>query len=188
MQGYTNIIKATVCCGVRFLYEIAGKDTDRIVFTVANRIANGTRNDGTKAAHYIWTDNTGNNGSYGDNLKDFIIVNNLGEVTATDWRVNPNSGNQLKLYTWTPDEEAMLAFYQANTGPTTEEVLSELGLGIGDYVRCRAASPFMFEGRMLIDSIRGDDVVLLDIGGAERIMPVQYLNTLTKTRPFVANN
>lgn len=41
--------------------------------------------------------------SYGDRFKAFLLHNKLGTVIETDWNINPNSYNQLKIFIWTID-------------------------------------------------------------------------------------
>lgn len=44
-----------------------------------------------------------NRGKYGGRLQELIESEGLGEVTVTGWRKNPNSRNQVRVFTWTLD-------------------------------------------------------------------------------------
>lgn len=49
---------------------------------------------------------------YGIELAAYIKEHNLGDVVETGWNVNPNSGNDLKVWMWTVDWDAFRAHYQ----------------------------------------------------------------------------
>lgn len=46
---------------------------------------------------------------YSDKFAKFIEANKLGSVMASDWNLNPNSGNQLKVFLWTIDWDVVNA-------------------------------------------------------------------------------
>lgn len=47
-------------------------------------------------------------------LKEYIIKNKLGSVLETKRRVNPNSGNRLKVYVWEVNRRSLAKWYKTN--------------------------------------------------------------------------
>ena len=45
--------------------------------------------------------------TYGQGFADYIIKHNLGEVIETGVHINPNSNNNLKVWLWTVDHDAV---------------------------------------------------------------------------------
>lgn len=39
----------------------------------------------------------------GERLADYIMEHNLGEVTWSSWKCNPNTGNKIKMWMWSPN-------------------------------------------------------------------------------------
>lgn len=60
----------------------------------------------TQATHKKDTDKEG----YGEKFAAFITRMKFGTLIATEPGRNPNSGNQLKLWVWTPDHAAIKKF------------------------------------------------------------------------------
>lgn len=58
---------------------------------------------------------TGDHGAYGDILKAYIDEQGLGTVTVTDPVINENSGNIIKVYTWTVNRTALKAWTGGKT-------------------------------------------------------------------------
>lgn len=48
--------------------------------------------------------------TYGKKLSAFIKDNGLGEVVETAEKLNPNSGNMLKVYVWAVDRDSLKTF------------------------------------------------------------------------------
>jgi hypothetical protein len=50
----------------------------------------------------VFSDNTnsGPNGGYGENFAKWLKENNMGDVVEVSSAVNPNTGNRIKLWSW----------------------------------------------------------------------------------------
>lgn len=53
----------------------------------------------------------GNMGNYGEALAKFITEHNLGEVIETNPTRNPNSGNRVTAWLWTPNKRGLVKFW-----------------------------------------------------------------------------
>jgi hypothetical protein len=51
---------------------------------------------------------------YGQPMADFITENKLGSVVHIEAAENPNSGNTLEMWVWTPDEDALTEWCDKN--------------------------------------------------------------------------
>ena len=102
-------IANTECCGVKELDGIDGyRTTDRLMFALCELLFD----DGPQMAFLTFTDLTRR--KYGKNLQAYIKKHRLGSVISTQGRRNPNSGNTIKHYTWTPNFTAMKKWYAKN--------------------------------------------------------------------------
>lgn len=50
-----------------------------------------------KGQTYLFSDSQGGNGR---KMAGWIQRHNLGSLTSTPWRLNPNSGNKIKVWVW----------------------------------------------------------------------------------------
>lgn len=69
-----------------------------------------------KHFRYIVFSQAGKNSHYGEVFAKYILDNNLGSLVETDWHVNPNSKNQLKVWVWTTDHHALDTWWKENDG------------------------------------------------------------------------
>ena len=53
-------------------------------------------------------------GSYGENLKAYIIEQKLGNVTIAGKERNPNSGNIVTVYLWAVNHDALFSWWEKN--------------------------------------------------------------------------
>lgn len=171
----------TECCGLRLLYGIGGQLPLDVVYTTCVNIRD--HREYRDGAHYAFTDNTGRDDDYGQQLKEFIEENNLGTVIETSFERNPNSGNQLKIFVWTPDREACINFADQHDR-VPDRTLEDFGYTIGDFIRFTRNSPNRFEGRGRLGTVNIDRVqVTLQDGEVVNIL-LDELESCTKTRSF----
>jgi len=65
-------------------------------------------------SHVVFSEARDGNGGYGERFAAYIKKNKLGDVVASQRRVNPNSGNQVKLWVWTLNKQALVKWAAAN--------------------------------------------------------------------------
>ena len=70
------------------------------------------REDGSMYPFYVFADieDTNYTDHYGRNLANYIKKNKLGDVVATQKRVNPNSGNRIQSWLWTVNKRNLRLF------------------------------------------------------------------------------
>jgi hypothetical protein len=66
-----------------------------------------------EAAYFIFSQ-AGKENPYGEELAKLIKKLKLGRVYSTGWKTNPNSGNPVKVWIWTPSYKAFKKWYQEN--------------------------------------------------------------------------
>jgi hypothetical protein len=95
------------CCGLDELHEIRGSDP--AAFFKDYQKPDGTYRRFMHVANVVFTDidvsengSKGNNYYWGNLWKEYIQKNKLGSVKTNRPRRNPNSGNLVKAYLWTP--------------------------------------------------------------------------------------
>jgi len=92
-------IEGMCCCGVREISGICGIKSKEVIKDFCEIVYGGYSEDPRLDFSFvIFTDI--NRQSYGDNLTKFIKKFKLGEVISTKSKLNPNSGNMLKVYVW----------------------------------------------------------------------------------------
>lgn len=64
--------------------------------------------------HIIFSDANDRSKKYGDNLKKFIVEHKLGRVIKTRGAKNPNSGNEVECFVWTPNMKNLEAYFKKN--------------------------------------------------------------------------
>lgn len=73
-------------------------------------------------AHFMFTDAHDRRYRYGANLYNYIRKHKLGTVVKSVKRQNPNSGNSVVAYLWTPNKKAMKAWCQKNLKPKNVDI------------------------------------------------------------------
>src|SRR6202007_2960824 len=72
---------------------------------------------------FVMFSDTDNGASYGGNsLCRYIRENNLGEIIEMGPRMNPNTGNQIKVWVWAPPHESLEPRNRAMPVPGTKLV------------------------------------------------------------------
>lgn len=70
-------------------------------------------------AHYVSQPHpTFRTDNYGQAFADFLEANSLGKVTGSSEKVNPASGNLMKVWIWEPDYPALVKYYAKLPAPT----------------------------------------------------------------------
>lgn len=192
MEPNRTIINRTSCCGIRELYRISAMTPENIVYSVGYYIQEGETIDG---AHFVFSDNTGEDNEYGGRLKRYIEEQGLGTVVQTPFAFNPNSNNQLRAYLWTLDREALATWTETKQREEEEREaqerinqLEEAGFAIGDFVRFSENSPNHFTGRGRFVSQRGENIRIERQNGMVVNILAEELSRLTKTRPFTVRD
>lgn len=86
------------CCGIS---ELVGADYERpidFLHAVFRPTTRGHRNQ----AYIIFSSTTPN----GDRIAEYIVKHKLGELVGLKPKRNPNSGNKLKAWLWSPNRAA----------------------------------------------------------------------------------
>ena len=101
-------LKETSCCGMGEVSGISGRspeETLRLVYkdSLANK---------PFYAFIVFTDITMD--MNGQNLRNLIKQNDLGEVIESNSRLNSNSGNRIKAYIWSPHWTRYGQWYRIN--------------------------------------------------------------------------
>lgn len=96
------------CCGVREMNRLAyAVHRSRLKQSVRD-VWNRGRGNGPNFSHVIFTavqPSYEGAQDYGEIYRKFIEQHKLGTVAASDAAVNPNSGNEIRVYVWTLDRE-----------------------------------------------------------------------------------
>lgn len=98
----------TSCCAVDEINGIDEKPKDVLISICDEKYGGGD----SKQAFIIFTDNV-TEYSHGENLAKYIKKNKLGSLQVTRARKNPNSGNLVKVWIWTPNERKLKMWYKA---------------------------------------------------------------------------
>lgn len=92
-------IRGTSCCGISELVNIGYNSPEQVLANVKSWAAPG--GGGGNRAHLYFSSVTRE--KYGEALEAFILEHNLGSVVSTPSKRNPNSGNAIKGWFWTPN-------------------------------------------------------------------------------------
>jgi hypothetical protein len=65
-------------------------------------------------SHVVFSEAKDGAGAYGEQFAAYIKKNKLGDVVASQRRVNPNSGNQVKLWVWTLNKQELVKWAAKN--------------------------------------------------------------------------
>lgn len=174
-----GIIRRTDCCGLRLVYGIANRDPLDVIHTLTHAVAEEV--EMKDSAHYAFTDNTGEENEYGGTLAQNLTDFGLGTVVATPFAVNPNSGNMLKAFLFTPDRAACQEYYQRVNNDEPQRVLEEMGFTIGTAVRSQG----LFPGRAKITGTHNGLIrVTLKNDNSNVRLTVEQARSLIITRPY----
>lgn len=109
-----NVIPNNMSCGVSFIHGLAGTAPSAIV----NKILIERHECDPKKIReafvifsdvedYYRDDNRNRRDTGGDALARYIRENNLGTILETEARINPNSGNKIKVWVWSPPHPSL---------------------------------------------------------------------------------
>lgn len=110
------------CCGIKEIVEI-GETFQRYenISIVIKNVCDKRYSETTKghSAFYVFSDIIDADDddwkmNAGIALKKYISSKNLGTTIETTKKVNPNSGNTLKVWIWTVNNKNLLAWYKKN--------------------------------------------------------------------------
>jgi hypothetical protein len=108
MDGHhVRVNASSISCGILTLSGIEA-DMQRVLYQVASYLYHPSR--GTPAAMLIWSDLTESNGAllYG-RLAEIFGTSGLSQVGPVE---NPHTGNDINLYSWIINHEALRSFYR----------------------------------------------------------------------------
>ena len=99
------------CCGIKELSRLKGL-TQKLGSTenVAKAVAKVVVGQILKSAFLVFSEVRGG-GTYGTDLKAFILAKGLGTVIQSETVENPNSGNYITVYLWWMDRNALRAWH-----------------------------------------------------------------------------
>lgn len=105
----------TPCCGISFWDGLDNVDPHDTLMAMCEAKYPGVDEewgddeDGVKQAFIIFADVVGENG---EALAAYIKKNDLGYTISTLQKKNPNSGNLIKCWIWSPKERNLKAWYK----------------------------------------------------------------------------
>lgn len=100
-------LSGTTCCGLSELANIQGnKDPLSILLDIAPKVMQAKR------SFLVYSCN--DQGDIGDELSLFIKDMGLGTVKRTRQKLNPNSGNKLRVYLWDVNADGLSSWYVKN--------------------------------------------------------------------------
>lgn len=89
-----------ISCGIRQIVDVhyANLRSFKNLFTLdSDQIKQNTWDSIYKNYIYIWSDNSSGNGKL---VEKWIKKYKLGTVKSTPWQSNPNTGRNIKMWTW----------------------------------------------------------------------------------------
>lgn len=91
-------IRSTECCGLGIIDRLGScRDFGAVIRKI--------KQTHPRRAHYVFSEAVSPYGlvnrKYGEEFMAYILKNKLGTVVKSTTRRNPNSGNNLTIYTWT---------------------------------------------------------------------------------------
>lgn len=151
-------VSSTLCCGVRQMYHIEphiNEPSQGPEYVVREVCRNAGPGGGYRAAFYVFYDHRANEeNSYGSRLAAFIRENNLGELVESPIRQNPNSNNQLKMYTWAIDINQLVLRFRplinVSAGDRADglTLLAATAFNLGDFVKINTKGRSVLAGRI----------------------------------------
>lgn len=107
-----TITRSSISCGAYLVYDLRSTSPKTQTRKIAAEVAETYR----RAAFYIFSDHAEN--SPGSRLADFLKEINCGKVIATESRVNPNSGNKIRVWMYTPSVAKLRAWLKDDNAAT----------------------------------------------------------------------
>ena len=100
------------CCGIKELSRLKGLTKNLgSSENVAKAVAKIVVGQVLKSAFLVFSEVRGG-GTYGTDLKAFILAKGLGTVTQSKTVENPNSGNYITVYLWWMDRNALKTWHE----------------------------------------------------------------------------
>lgn len=108
--------QSTSCCGVDEIVDLGSRNTTRgAMLDVCNNYIRREWNNSFVDDFPAFLSFTGvMKYGYGQEFANFIRKNKLGTVRESVARVNPNSGNRIKMWIWAVNRTAMRKWYKDN--------------------------------------------------------------------------
>jgi len=105
------------CCGIKEIVDIDNytENPKQIILDICEDYYKEEH----MCAFYIFSDIQKKKA--GKNLKNFIQKNKLGLITLSPIRINPNSGNSLRVYLWTIDKKNLKQYWHKNNNYDVDE-------------------------------------------------------------------
>lgn len=101
-----GILPSYMSCGVSILYGIYGeRPRDTVYKVLKQRHEKDIRK--TKEAFVIFSDTDNDSSTGGNALYKYIRDNQLGDIVEFGPRMNPNSGNRIKMWVWSPPHDSL---------------------------------------------------------------------------------
>lgn len=91
------------CCGIAELGSIAANTPEQNVYDAQN----GYACEDSNGCYLFFSDTGGNDFKAGIALAKYIKTHKLGSVTPVRRRLNPNSGNTIRMWIWGVNREAL---------------------------------------------------------------------------------
>lgn len=119
-------LRNMTCCGLREItgLEFAGDGKEAMTEFVEAAFPKSRRYNFDKHeyeyiarlnfSHAVFSEAQDGAGSYGEKFSAYILKNKLGDVIASQRRVNPNSGNRLKVWIWTLNKQGLKKWAENN--------------------------------------------------------------------------
>ncbi len=102
--------RTTSCCGLREFHNLVEDARENMLRLSGLWLQENTHGD-TYGAFIVFSDHT--ESPRGSDLASFILENELGTIQQTEPRHNPSSDNDLVVYLYTPDNDAMRTWREA---------------------------------------------------------------------------
>lgn len=100
------------CCGINEIIYIDGNKNKPEITII--EVCEEIYVQGKEGAYLIFSD-VGNKRIAGNNLKNFIIDKNLGEITETPPAINPNTKHHLQMWVWKINKRNLRNYYLKHT-------------------------------------------------------------------------
>ena len=95
---------SNLSCGVSALWGLTKTPKELVDIVLYDR-NKGYGYKNYKEAFVVFSDKTSS--SRGQDLADYIRQNNLGAIIESEERVNPNTGNIIKVWVWSPPHQSL---------------------------------------------------------------------------------
>jgi hypothetical protein len=101
-----TLIWSYTSCGVSVINGLNYTSPERIVYKVLKQRA-ATDRKLIREAFVVFSDTDNDRDRGGNSLCKYIKDNNLGTIMEMGPRMNPNSGNMIKIWVWAPPHESL---------------------------------------------------------------------------------